>query len=223
VKGVDDSKIKIKYLFISIIFIFIILSAIYFNLVNKELNEAYIHHNFLDNNWYENLNYREMGSQLFGLEKWSTLRYEVNDNYSSYLTITTINTITLKSEKEMRNKVEEMVESIVDRGIFIDINSKISGERLLKNGHKTYYSIFHGVDNSKFTSELVYIIIEVWNCGIEDNSIICLGFSKVTDKLNNNLNVNISNWQKIVGDPFETFGKNLFQREDALIYNIICH
>jgi len=50
-----------------------------------------------------------------------------------------------------------------------------------------------------------------------------LGYSQTTDNNHNNSNINTIFWEKIIGDLSGTFGEEQFMREDALIYNIICH
>ena len=219
--GEDGSNIKLKYGIISIIIVIIIFFGLFF--INNELGVSFIHHDILNDEWYENLDYREIDSQLLGLEKWTSLRYEINGNYPSYLTITTIKTLILLDENELHDKIEEVIDSILERGIIIDKSTKISGERFLNNGHKSIYSIFDGIDNSKKPIEKVKVIAEVWNCGIEGNSIICLGYSQITDNIHNNSIINTIYWEKIVGDLSGSLGKEIFLREDALIYNIICH
>jgi len=221
VNGRGDSKIKLKYGIISILIFSIVLFFIFFS--NNELNVAFIHHDFLSDEWFENLDYRETTSQLFGLEKWASIRYEIDNNYTNFLTITTIKTLILLDEKELSNKIEEKIDSILERGIIIDRNSKISGERFLNNGHKSLYSVFDGIDNFKKPNEKVKVIVEVWNCGFKGDSIICLGYSQTTDNNHNNSNINTIFWEKIIGDLSGTFGEEQFMREDALIYNIICH
>jgi hypothetical protein len=221
VNGEDGSNIKLKYGIISIIIVIIIFFGLFF--INNELSVSFIHHDILNDEWYENLDYRDINSQLLGLEKWSSIRYEINGNYPSYLTITTIKTLILLDENELHDKIEEVIDSILERGIIIDKSTKISGERFLNNGHKSIYSIFDGIDNSKKPIEKVKVISEVWNCGIEGNSIICLGYSQITDNIHNNSIINTIYWEKIVGDLSGSLGKEIFLREDALIYNIICH
>lgn len=217
----DDSNVKLKYGIIAIILVIIFLCILFF--FNNGLNVAFINDEFLNDEWHENLDYRVINSQLFGLENWISLRYEIDNIYTSYLTITTINSLILLDENELHNKIEEIIDSILENGIEIDRNSKISGERFLKNGHNSLYSIFDGVDNTKNFSEKIKVIVEVWNCGIEGKSIICLGYSQLSDYYHNDLDINTVYWEKIVGDLIGTFGIENFIREDALIYNVICH
>jgi hypothetical protein len=221
VKCEVHSKKIIKFgIIIFIILIIIIISQL---LSNNDLKVGFIQDNFLNNEWYENLEYREVKSRLFGFEKWVTIRYETIGNYSNFLTITTINTFFLLDENEMYIKMEEIIDNFFEDGIIINRSSKISGERLLKNGHRSLYSIFDGFDKSKKYIEKIKVIIEVWNCGIEGNSIICYGYSQITDNKHNNSNINTIYWNKIVGDLSINFENNNFINEDTLIYNVICH
>jgi hypothetical protein len=221
VKGVGDSKLKFKYIIIAIIIVLLILYILFF--LNNDLNVAFINDEFLDNEWYENLEYREINSKLFGLENWVSLRYETDKIYKCYLTITTIKSLFLLDENELHYKINEEIESIFENGVEIDKNSKISGERFLKNGHKSLFSIYDGFDNTKNSSEKIKVIIEVWNCGIEGKSIICMGYSQLSDNYHKNSDINTIYWEKIVGDMKGTFGIDNFIRNDALIYNVICH
>ena len=130
---------------------------------------------------------------------------------------------TMHYENDMYIKMEEIIDNFFDSGIIINKSSKISGERLLKNGHKSLYSIFDGFYESKKYIEKIKIIIEVWNCGIEGNSIICLGYSEITDNEHNNPNINTYYWNRMVGDISFNFKNDNFNNEDTLIYNVICH
>ena len=219
--GNGDSKIKFKFGIILIIIVIIILFFIFFT--NAELNVAFIHHDFLNGEWFENLDYRNIESRLYGFEKWASIRYEIDSNYTNFLTVTTIKTLVLLDENELSDKIEDIIDSMLESGIILDRNSKISGERFLKNGHKSIYNIFDGIDNLKKPNEKVKIIAEVWNCGIKGNSIICLGFSQITDNNHNNSNINKIYWEKIVGDLSDSFGKENYGKDNALIYNVVCH
>ena len=115
--GRDNSKIKFKYGIISILIFTIILFLIFFS--NNELNVAFIHHDFLSDEWFENLDYRTTISKLFGLEKWASIRYEIDSNYTNFLTITTFKTLILLDENELSNKIEEITDSILERRIIL--------------------------------------------------------------------------------------------------------
>lgn len=217
----DDSKIILKFGIFSILIFIIILLFIFFN--NCDTNIAYINPNYFYDEWFENLEYRTIDNRLFGLENWISIRYEINSNYTTYLTITTIKTLVLLDENELSNNIEDIIDSMLDNGIILDKNSKIKGERFLRNGHKSIYYIFDGLNNKIKPNEKVKIIVEIWNCGIECKTIISLGYSQITDNYHNNSNSNSVYWKKIVGDKVGTFGEDEYIRDDGLIYNIICH
>jgi len=217
----DDSKILLKFGIISILIFLIIISLLILN--NNQINTAYIHQEYLDNEWFENLEYRNVETQFLGLEKWISIRYELKSNYTNYLIVTTIKTIVLFDEKELSNRIEDIIYSLLDKGTIIDENSKISGERFLKNGHKSIYNTYEGVNTLEKQNEKVRIIAEIWNCGFDCKTIICLGYSQITDALHNNMSISYENWEKIVGDNKGTFGDSNYFRDDGLIYNTICH
>jgi hypothetical protein len=129
----------------------------------------------------------------------------------------------MMDEKEIFDKTEDIIQNTFDDGFNIDNNTKITGKRILKNGHKTMYIIYNGTNISKNPNENIKIIGEVWNCGKSSTSIICLGYAQITDNKNNNANIYINYWQKIIGDEQGTFGLKDFQKEDGLIFNVICH
>lgn len=212
---------KVKYIIISIVIFLFIFFLIYF--CNNDFDVAFINQDILNDEWFENLEYRNITSEMFGLEKWASIRYEIESNYTSFLTINTIKTLNLLDENELYDKSEDIVNSMLHDSIKLYKNSKISGERYLKNGHKTIYCVFDGIDNYKQPNENVKIIVEIWSCGIKGKSIVCLGFSQVSDNLHNNSNINTIYWEKIVGDLKGTFGNENYIRNDALIYNVICH
>ena len=214
-----DSKLKyIVYIIIILLSIFFI---IYFSF--NDFDSAYIHNEILNDEWFENLDYRSINSEMFELEKWASVSYEIDSNYTSFLTINTIKTLNLIDENELYDNSEDIINSILSDGIILDKNSKISGERYLKNGHKTIYCIFDGIDNLKKPVENVKVILEIWNCGIKGKSIVCLGFCQISDNFYNTSEINTFYWEKIVGDLNGTFGKENYIRSDGLIYNVICH
>lgn len=208
--GEGDSKETRIYVIIAFLIILVVIFAVVFS--GNQLKQAYIPHDFLDDGWCEDLVERDSGSQFLGLGKWGSLTYNIDCNYTTYLTITTIKTLVMMSEKELRDKTGETMEKALNIGIMLEEDTKITGERLLKNGHKTMYVIYNGIDTSKNPCEQVKIIGEVWNCGKSGASVICLGFAQITDNAHNNSEINTTYWEKIVGDG-----------EDGLIYNVICH
>ena len=221
--GEDFSKVDKYYLLISFFLVIVILFSTFYYLINVDLNAAYINDDFLDGTWYENLEFREKYNKLFGLNKEYKLRYEINDKYFSYLLIVTNNNINVLNSGNIESIVENKINLFLDKNIVIYGNSEIKGERLLKNVHKSYYIIFDGYDKSVKPYENVKIIAETWNCGIKDKSIFCLGVSQITDKSNNDLDINTINWEKIVGDINGTFGNEGYKIDDGLIFNINCH
>ncbi len=219
--GEGDSKETRIYVIIAFLIILVVIFAVVFS--GNQLKQAYIHHDFLDGGWCEDLVERDSGSQFLGLEKWGSLTYKIDCNYTTYLTITTIKTLVMMGEKELRDKTGETMEKALNVEIMPEEDTKITGGRLLKNGHKTMYIVYNGTDTSKNSYEQIKIICEVWNCGKSGTSVICLGFAQITDNAHNNSEINTTYWEKIVGDKKETFGTEGFQREDGLIYNVICH
>ncbi len=174
-----------------------------------ELREAYIPSNILTNGWNENIGDREQGSNYFGLEKWFSETYE---NKDASLTVTTIKTLIMMDMKKLSKKVDEdILSSCGERRITVDMNSRIQGERIIKEGHKTTFIIYNGSKEDR----LYRIIGEVWSCSKSGTSIICLGIidmSSIYGELN---------WEKIVGDPYGNIDD--IKRDDGLIYNVNCH
>jgi hypothetical protein len=219
--GEDDSSETRIYIIIALIIILAVIFAVVFS--GFQFKQAYIHHDFLDEKWFENLVERDSGSNFLGLEKWESLTYELDSDYTAYLTITTIKTFVMMDEKELRDAIEDTVEKAFKVGISLDNNTKINGERMLKNGHKTLFIIYKGNDTSDNINEQIRIIGEVWNCGKTGTSIICLGFSQISDNKHNKSEIFTTFWEKIIGDEDGTFGNEGYKREDGLIYNVICH
>jgi len=216
----NDTKGTRIYVIIALLIILAVIFAFIFS--GGQLKQAFIHHDFLDENWCEDLEERDGVSQFF-LERLGSFTYKIDCNHTAYITITTIKNLVMMNEKELRDKTSETIEKALEMGIMLDKDIKIMGERLLKNGHKTMYVIYNGNDTSKNPIERVKIIGEVWNCGKSGTSVICLGFAQITDNAHNISEINTKYWGKIVGDEEGTFGVKDFQREDGLIFNVICH
>jgi len=197
----------------------IVVFAVVFS--SRQLTPAYVPDEFLDEGWSENLVERDSGSQFLGLESWYSITYKIDGNYPASLTVTTFKTLVMMNENELRDKTIETIEKALERGIAIDKITELTGERVLKNEHKTMYIIYDGNDTSKDPSEKIKIIGEVWNCGTSGTSIICIGVAQITDNLHNNMELNTTYWGKIVRD--ENGVINDFIGEDGLIYNVICH
>jgi hypothetical protein len=216
--GAGETRI---YALIAVFIIIVVIFAVVFS--NNQLNTAYIQHDFLGVNWCEDIGERDSGSQLLGLEKFSSLTYRIDGKYPAYLTIMTIKTLVMMSENELRDKTAESIEQTLEKGIVVDKATEVSGGRILKNEHNTMYVMYDGNDTSKNPPEKIKIIGEVWSCGTSGISIICIGIAQITDNLHDNSEVNISHWEKIVRDNVGTFGIAGFHGEDGLIYNVICH
>jgi len=216
--GVGETRI---YVFIAVFIIAVVIFAVVFS--NNQLNTAYIHHDFLDVDWCEDIGERDSSSQLLGLEKFSSLTYRIDGTYPAYLTIMTIKTLVMMSENKLRDKTAESIERSLEKGIVVDKATEVSGGRMLKNEHNTMYVMYDGNDTSKNPPEKIKIIGEIWSCGTSGTSMICIGIAQITDNLHDNSEVNISHWEKIVRDEVGTFGVGDFQGEDGLIYNVICH
>jgi hypothetical protein len=202
------------FLLVIVIFVFIIGSS--------QFTPAYIPDSFLESVWIESLEDRDSGSQLLGLSKWYSLTYKVDSEYPAYLTVATFKNLLMINEDELRDKtIETIEEKTLQQGLVIDTATKIVGERVLKNNHKTMYIIYNGNDTSKDPNEHFKIIGEVWNCGQSGVSIICIGFAQITDFAHNNSVENAFYWQEILRDENGTIEN--FIGEDGLIYNVICH
>ncbi|RLG67182.1 MAG: hypothetical protein DRO11_10420, partial [Methanobacteriota archaeon] len=164
---------------------------------------------------------------LFGLEKQSSFTYQVNNyTYPAYVTVTTIKTLFMMSEKDLLQKTIETIENEArSQGLLLDNVSRISGERQINNLHRTMYVIFNGTD--EVDGERIKIIGETWNCGLSGTSVICIGFAQVTDFSNGKTGENLVNWAAILRDEVGTFvklynGDTIF-KGDGLIYNVKCH
>jgi len=198
------------YIIIAVIIIIVIILTVFFS--TNILTKAIIEDNALGDSWFEDIDERNQGSQLFGLENWASFTYKNNDlNYPAYVTVTSFKLLFMMSEDDLLKKTEDTIDSASKKGIFIDTDTRITGKRDLKNGHKTTYIIYDGYDTSKKTMEEIKIIGETWNCGNSGTSIICIGVAQITDNVNNNSNINIIYWNRIIGD------------KDGLIYNVKCH
>ena len=216
----DAREIRI-YALIAVFIIVVVIFAVVFS--NNQLNTAYIHHDFLGVDCCEDIGERDSGSQLLGLEKFSSLTYGIDGKYPAYLTVMTIKTLVMMSENDLRDKTAESIEQALKNDIVVDKTTEISGERMLKNEHNSMYVMYEGNDTSKNPPEKIKIIGEVWSCGPSGTSVICIGVAQITDNLHDNSEVNISHWEKIVRDNVGTFGIAGFHGEDGLIYNVICH
>ena len=207
-----DNKI---YAVIAIFIIVVIVLAIFFS--SNQLTEAYIVDNILGVTWSDDINERAGDSQLYGLEKWASYTYKNNDSrFPAYVTITSFKTLFMMNEDELRDQTFNTIKQASEQGIFTSEETKITGERVLANGHKTMYMVY---DGNNTLGEMIKIIGETWNCGSSGTSIICIGFAQIT----NNSETNTAHWTKIIRDKEGTFGLGDFKGEDGLIFNVKCH
>lgn len=213
--GSRDNKI---YTIIAISVIIIIIFAVFFS--SNVLNEAIIEEFVLSDTWIEDISERDSDSQLLGLEQWISYTYVNKDDiFPAYVTVTSIKTIFMKSEGDLRDQILDTIKKASKHGIVVDEGTKLIGERLLNNGHKTMYLIYDGNDTSKEPHEQIKIIGETWNCGPSGTSIICIGLAQVT----NHLIINSTYWEKIIRDKKGTFGQGVYQGTDGLLFNVKCH
>jgi len=217
--GKGDAGENLVYLVVAVFVILIVVYAVVFS--GRELTPAYVPDDFLDDGWSENLLERDSGSSFFGLESWYSIVYKVDGLHPASFTISSYKTLFMMNEDDLCDKTTEAIVEASRHGILVDNSSELSGERFLKNGHKTMYILYDGNDTSKDPVECIKVIGEVWNCGVSGKSIICIGIAQVTDNLHNNTAVNTTSWSKIVGD--ENGEINGFIDEYGLIYKVICH
>ena len=211
------------YGLLALIIVIVILVTILFS--GNKLTEAYINDNFLvKNGWFEDINDRYYEERLFGLEKQASFTYRINDNYPSFLTVTSIKTLFMMSEDELLKKTTETIKSEVSNlNLILDDNSTISGQRRLDNTHNSLYIIYNGTDNSLSSPEKIKIIGETWNCAVSGNSIICIGLSQIT----NESETSLVNWANIIknidGNFVKIYSSSDFLGTDGLISNVKCH
>ena len=210
----DSREYKI-YGVIAIFIIVVIVLAIFFS--SNQLTEAYIVDNVLDANWSEDINERESDSRLWGLEKWGSYTYKTSDSkFPAYVTITSIKTLFMMNEDDLKDQTLNTINQASGHGIFLQEDTKVTGERMLSNEHKTIYIVYEG---NNTLGEIIKIIGETWNCKESGTSIICIGFAQLT----NNSETNTNYWTKIIKDKEGTFGLGDFKGEDGLIFNVKCH
>lgn len=205
--GGRENKI---YIVIAIVIIAIIILTVFFS--TNKLTKAFIEDSILSDSWSEDIDERKEESQLLGLENWASFTYKNNnDSYPAYVTITSIKLLFMMNEDDLLDKTEVTINKASGQGIFIDVDTRITGEGEIKNGHKTTYIIYDGNDTSKEPYEKIKIIGETWNCGNSGTSIICIGVAQITDNANNNSEVNTTHWEKIISN------------QDGLLFNVKCH
>jgi hypothetical protein len=215
--GIGDNRL---YLIIAIFILIVVFLAILWPSPN--LSPAYVSDEFLADRWSEDLSERICDSQTYGFDKWCSLTYRINDSYPAYLSVTSFKTLIMISEDDLEFKtIESIMEKALLQGLIIDNETKVTGSRIISNGHKTKFVTFEGNDSSKNPIEKIKIIGEVWNCGTSGISIICIGFAYITDNAHNKTGFNFTNWKKIISDSIGSIEG--FIEEDGLIFNITCH
>jgi hypothetical protein len=209
------------YLGIAIFIIIVIIFTIF--LSTNQLISGKIEDGILGASWIEDISERDGGAGSLGLEKWASFTYKNNNlTYPAYVTVTSYKTLLMMNEAELKNKMEETITSSSNQGVYVDLETKITGERTLSNGHKTLYSIYDGNYTSSKENEKIKIIGETWNCGASGTSIICIGYAQITDISHNKSEINLTYWIKILEDKDGTFGLD-YKNSQGLLYNVKCH
>lgn len=203
---------RLQILWISGITIFLMLMAT----GCVELKTAYIPPEVLPNEWIEVTSLKNTGIEFLGLEKWSSVTYEIQGEIDASLTVTTINTLVLTDEDELIDHVNATINSIFkDR---FSLTLEIEDSRDLSTQHTSKYMIYTGENCS--TNGSVRIIGEVWNCGVTGVSVICLGFVFTSSNSSVLINRTIP-WSMIIGDPGGSIDGHV--NESGLIYSVRCH
>lgn len=218
--GIRENKV---YIAIAILIIIVIILGVIFS--TNKLTKAYIEDQILGEFWSEDIHEREADSQFLGLEKWASYTYRTNnDTYPAYVTVTSIKTLFMMNENDLKAETIKTINKASEQGIVIDKTSEISGQRVTRNGeHKTSFLVYDGNDTSNESFEKIKIIGEYWNCGSSGTSIICIGVAWITDNVHNNSEIITTDWAKIVGDQEGTFGQGEYEVIDGLIFNVKCH
>ena len=215
-----------------------------------EIREAYIDDIYLSN-W--KLIATNETSEFFGLGKWITKEYAYKDNnFPAFLCITTIKTLLLMSENDLKKMAfEDLLKDLEKQGITVDENSIKEGSRKMGLGHITNYVVCNGSISKEFeklnllgkkielffnlkgkviefkANETVKILAEVWNCKESGVSVICLGIAQITQHGLVFVYKNSTAWKEMVGDPYGTFmdpfSKEKIYSNNGLVYNVICH
>jgi len=217
----DEKKDNRIYLAVAIFIIVVIILTIFFS--TNKLISAKIEDDILGSSWIEDIVERDFGSGFLRIEKWASFTYKNNNvTYPAYVTVTTFKTLFMMNEEDLKNKMEETIIDSSKQGVSVDLETKITGERTLNNGHKTLYSIYDGNYSSYQVNEKIKIIGETWNCAPSGTSIICIGYAQVTDMVHNNSEIDLTYWIKILKDKDGTFGSD-YKGLDGLLFNVKCH
>lgn len=217
----DEKKDNRIYLAVAIFIIVVIIFTIF--LSTNQLTSAKIEDDALGFTWIEDIRERDSGSGFLGLEKWASFTYKNNNvTYPAYVTVTSFKTLFMMNEQELKNKMEETIKESNTQGVSVDLQSRITGERTISNGHKTLYVIYDGNYTLNQVNEKIKIIGETWNCGKSATSIICIGYAQITDNAHNNTNFDFTYWIKILKDENGTFGSD-YKGGNGLLFNVNCH
>lgn len=217
--GLEENKI---YVIVTIFVILVITLTIIFS--GSSLNPARIPGEVLSENWFWDTDNSSKKDGFLGLESFYSSTYRCkNKSFPAYITISTMKNFFMMDEDDLVEKTEDMlVRKTSDQNIVLDKKNRISGERKLKNGHKTMYFVYNATDSSDGLSEDLKIIGETWNCEESGTSVVCIGIAQIS---NSTLDIenNFTFWSKIVSDKQGTFGTDDFQKSDGLIFNVVCH
>jgi len=180
------------------------------------LTSAYVPDAFLIDGWYENTSLRNTGLQFMGMEKWGSLTYEINGKFPATLTVTTLKSLIIANEEDIKKKTTEAIDQTFNDRIIV--TNSTSGKRQLSTGHESIYMLYEGYDTKD--NETVKMIGEVWNCPTSGTSIICIGLAFISNHEQGGL-FNMSHWNILIQDPLGTLEGST--GEKGLIYNIVCH
>lgn len=224
----EKGETRINKFYVVLAVVILILLIITFLFSGNQITRAIVSYEYLTDGWDDSGD-RYNSERLLGLEKQSSIKYskDSDDIYSSFLTVTTIKTLFALNEEELIEKTEETItQSAIEQNITLNETSRFKGSRFLNNQHKTIYVIYNGSIVKNDVSEEVILFGETWNCAQSDTSIICIGFSQITDDLNA-LGYNYTDLVKIIGDKdgtfVERFDSSDFITQNGLIFNVKCH
>ena len=217
----EEKKDSIIYLVVAVFIIIVIIVTIF--LSTNELISAKIDDSILGFSWIEDIKERDSGSGFLGFGKWASFTYKNNNlSYPAYVTVTSFKTLFMMNEKDLRSKMEDAIKESYKQGVIVDIENKTTGERILLNGHKTFYSVYDGIYFFGDVNEKIKIIGETWNCVASGTSIICIGYAQITDYAHNSSEINLDYWTKILKDENGVFGSD-YKGFDGLLFNVKCH
>ena len=177
---------------------------------------AYIPDQFLTGGWHENTALRNTGLQLFGMEKWCGVSYEIKGKYPALLTITTLKTLVLADEAHLLESTRTLINDTFQETVTFVPNA--TGTRMIENDHETLFITYEGRDLVQ--QEQVRIIGEVWNCPSSGTSLLCVGIAYLTnDEIPGK--VHLDEWQKMIQDP--TGAIEEAKGDEGLIFHVWCH